>query len=137
MDDACTLTYQKLCEYYPLSNRLPLTARVIFGHDFAIYNSPIAPDAKEFPRITMFEVGCEDGDCSDDNPIFSEVHVRLDVWTKSNENNEMFGVSRSIKTALQGMFRLCRISLGQTIWEDDTKIYHKPIDIYLSIETEE
>ena len=43
-----------------------------------------APDAKQFPRITFFEIDNSDIAFADDTAIVSDVPVQIDVWSKGS-----------------------------------------------------
>lgn len=93
-----------------------------------IYNSPIAPLANEFPRITMFDAGEDDFDGADNAPVYTEHHVRVDVW---HNKDDLKKIKTRIKKVIRSAIWDADISVGGKIYEPDTKIYHVPIDIYI------
>ncbi len=102
-----------------------------------IYNSPVAPKADEFARITMFEVINDDSDPADDEPQFSDVNIRIDVWLKEIKN--LFSICKRIKQVLKSNFSMCAVQLESTMYEKSETgevIYHKPINVYLLLEQE-
>jgi hypothetical protein len=132
MQDATTLVYQALD---PDAQLIILLG----GKDSVkgwnrIYNDPVAPNANEYPRITMFEVVNDDANPADDEPQDSDVNIRIDHWTK--DSSTIYSVCKQIKKILKAAFNACIIQLGETIYESDTKVYHKPINVYLLLEQE-
>ena len=97
-----------------------------------VYNSQIAKDPKEFPRLTMFEVLNSDFDGADDLPIFGEYDNRLDLWVLSD--SEIFPIVKRIKQILRSTFENVDIKFTSTDYENDTKIWHKPIDVKIILE---
>lgn len=91
-----------------------------------IYNNPVAPQKAKLPYITMFEVLNTDDVYADDIAQMSKVVARVDVW--SNINN-IYSIAKQIKNVLLSNLEFCRVELGSDMYEQDTKIYHKPIDI--------
>lgn len=100
-----------------------------------IYDKPVAPFTNELPRITMFEVLNSDEVFADDVPHFSDVNVRIDVWT--DKHSDIQKISKKVKEVLFTKFEACRIQLEGTLYEQDTKIYHKPINVFLLLEQED
>lgn len=100
-----------------------------------IYNSPVAPKADEFPRITLFEVINDDAESADDEPQYSDVNIRIDVWL--NDIRSLFPICSRIKQTLKSNFSTCTVQFESTMYEKlntDVTIYHKPINVYLLIE---
>ncbi|MEG6613764.1 hypothetical protein V6C42_12990 [Pseudoclostridium thermosuccinogenes] len=100
-----------------------------------IYNSPVAPIANEFPRVTMFEVVNDDAEPADDEPQYSDVNIRVDVWIKDIRN--LFSICKRIKQVLKSNFSMCIVRLESTMYEREETgetIYHKPINVYLLLE---
>ncbi len=98
-----------------------------------IYNNPRAPDKcrETFPRITMFEILNTDADAADDKVIMNDVRIRIDIWSKSNN---LFELSAAVKAEIEKNFELCRVDLQSDMYEDDSHIYHKPINIRIKTE---
>jgi hypothetical protein len=99
-----------------------------------IYNSPVAPNADEYPRLTMFEVINDDANSADDEPQDSDVNIRIDYWTK--DVSTIFSVCKQIKTTLKVAFNTVSVRLEGTLYEEDIQVYHKPINIFLLLEQE-
>jgi len=74
-----------------------------------IYNSPVAPMADEFPRITLFEVINDDAESADDDPQYSDVNVRIDVWL--TDIRDLFNICKRIKKVLRPAFQCVRCDL--------------------------
>lgn len=102
-----------------------------------IYNSPVAPKADEFPRVTMFEVINDDAVPADNIYLCSDVNIRIDVWLKDVRN--LFAICKHIKQVLKSNFSTCTVQLESTMYEKSETseaIYHKPMNVYLLIEQE-
>ena len=132
MQDAVTLVYKALNADTQLINLLG--GRVPSKGWNRIYNDPMAPDAKEYPRVTMFEVVNDDANAADDEPQDSDVNIRIDYWTK--DNSTIYPVCRRIKQILNNTFNACSIQLEATMPDSETQVYHKPINVYLLLEQE-
>jgi len=93
-----------------------------------IYNSPVAPDPKEFPRITMFDAGEDDSvDGADNRPVYTEYHVRVDLW---HDKDELKEIKNRVKIVLQDAIG-ADVSVGAKLYEPDAGIYHIPIDVLI------
>jgi len=132
MQDATTLVYSALNTDTTLVSILGGKNRTKGWN--RIYNSQVAPNADEYPRVTMFEVLNEDEVSADDEPQFSEVNIRIDVWAKDVKN--IFSTCKQIKKILKNNFYTCNVRLEETMYEqsDTDTIYHKPVNVYLLIE---
>ena len=99
----------------------------------AIYNNPRAPDKDKnlFPRITMFEMLNNDSEYADDSAIMNTVIARLDIWSKQNN---LFELSKAVKETLETDFLIFFVELQNDMYESDTNIYHKPINVTLKME---
>lgn len=131
MQDAETLVYQTL-------NTDETLKTLLGGIDvnnglYRIYNSPVAPNADEYPRITLFEVVNSDEAAADDEATMSDVNVRVDVWTK--DETTLFDVANRVKKILKTNL-LCTVKLGSKLYESDTEVHHKVIEVYLLLEQE-
>jgi hypothetical protein len=131
LQDAETLVYQTL-------NTDETLKTLLGGIDvnnglYRIYNSPVAPNADEYPRITLFEVVNSDEAAADDEATMSDVNVRVDVWTK--DETTLFDVANRVKKILKTNL-LCTVKLGSKIYEPDTEVHHKIIEVYLLLEQE-
>lgn len=98
-----------------------------------IYNNPRAPDKSRdiFPRLTMFEILNTDAEAADDKAFMNDARIRIDIWSKSNN---LFELSAAIKTEIEKNFELCRVDLQSDMYEVDTHIYHKPINVRIKTE---
>lgn len=133
MQDAATLIYRIL----DADNQLItlLGGKIVNKGWQRIYNSPVAPNADEFPRITLFEVVNDDAEPADDEPQYSDVNIRIDIWLKDVRN--LFPICKRIKKILKDNFSTCAVRLESTMYERteiNEIIYHKPINIYLLLE---
>ncbi|EPR12366.1 DUF3168 domain-containing protein [Ruminiclostridium papyrosolvens] len=131
MQDAEALVYQTL-------NLDETLITLLGGKDvgkgfFRIYNSPVAPNADEYPRITLFEIVNTDEAAADDESTMSDVNVRVDIWTK--DETILFDVTNRVKKILKTNL-LCTVKLGAKIYEQDTEVYHKVVEVYLLLEQE-
>lgn len=133
MQDAAALVYKALNSDAELITLLG--GKVPAKKWQRIYNSPVAQYADEFPRVTMFEVINDDTEPADDEPQYSDVNIRIDVWLKDIRN--LFPICKRIKQVLKDAFSMCRVQLESTMYEKQETgetIYHKPINIYLLLE---
>ncbi|MGN0106928.1 MAG: hypothetical protein ACI4A5_04425 [Hominilimicola sp.] len=98
-----------------------------------IYNNPRAPDKDRniFPRLTMFEMLNNDSEYADDKAIMNDVWIRIDIWS---DKNNLFELSKMVKSALEENFEMCRVELQSDMYESDTNIYHKPINVKIKME---
>lgn len=123
--DVMQMIYQALCEDAELLEMLGGTDEKYWR----IYNNPVAPNEKEFPRITMFEIMCEDDEWADDEPQAIRITVRIDIWTRKNT---LYKIAKRVKSILFSRFLRCEVSLGSDMvekYEKEARIYHKPIDV--------
>jgi len=133
MQDATTLVYKALDADTQLLTLLG--GKVPTKKWQRIYNSPVAPIADEFPRVTMFEVMNDDAEPADDEPQYSDINIRIDVWLKDIRN--LFTICKRIKQVLKNNFSTCTVRLESTMYEKSETgetIYHKPINVYLLLE---
>lgn len=134
MQDAELLVYQALAKDTELV-ALMGGRKQVEGQNWArIYRSRVAPYAEEDARITLFEVLNVDEVPGDNNFFASESNVRIDLWT--TKEDVLFPVTRRIKKVLQSSFPACVVRLEAKDYEEDTKIHHKPINVYLLLEQE-
>jgi hypothetical protein len=129
MQDAVNLVYSTL------SSNAELMA-LLGGEDaekgwYRIYDSPNAPNAKEFPRLTLFEAVNDDAFGGDDKPLYSDVNIRIGFWDDTNER--IHSVCKQIKKVLKDSFQ-CSVRIESTLFESDTETYHKPLNVYLLLE---
>lgn len=122
MQDVLLLVYQALSASSSITKKVK-----------GIYGEPRAPDKKKdlFPRITMFEILNTDAEAADDKAIMNDVRIRIDIWSKSNN---LFELSAAVKSAIEEKFELCRVDLQSDMYEEDTGIYHKPINVRIKTE---
>lgn len=80
-----------------------------------------APNALEYPRITFFEVVNRDSEFADDLSIASEIVMQIDVWSKGSTSAIAKQVDITMKSL--GYVR----SSAPDLYEEDTKVYHKPM----------
>lgn len=135
MQDAASLVYRALNTDAELITLLG--GKVASKGWQRIYNSPVAPKQDEFPRMTMFEVINDDAEPGDDEPQYSDVNIRIDVWLKDIRN--LFPICKRIKEVLKNNFSMCAVRLESTMYErleTAEVIYHKPINVYLLLEQE-
>lgn len=91
------------------------------GND-RIYPSEQAPIAKEYPRITMFEVNNSDSDdYADDTCLSSEAIVQINVWAKSSS------LRAQIAGLVDDTMKALEWSRGSApdFYEPDIEVYHK------------
>jgi hypothetical protein len=131
MQDTETLVYKALNADGTLITLLGGKTQV--GNEYwnRIYNGQSAPNTDEFSRVTLFEVVNDDSDPADDASQFSDVNIRIDLWTKDDAC--IYKICKQIKNTLKSTFT-CTVRLENKIYESDTKVYHKPINVYLIIE---
>ena len=93
-----------------------------------IYNNPRAPDSARdtFPRLTMFEMLNRNTEYADDKALMNTVDIRIDIWSKKNN---LFELSAAVKECVEGAFTMCSVELVSDMYESDTNIYHKPINV--------
>jgi len=132
MQDAATLVYQALDADSQLITLLG--GKVPVDGWSRIYNSQLAPNAKEYPRLTMFEVANDDANPADDEPQDSDVVIRIDVWVK--DESSLFGICKQAKKVLLNTFGACTVSIQNIGYESDTQVHHKQIEINLLLEQE-
>ena len=96
-----------------------------------IYNSPDSDDINELPRINIFEVANSDDGAADDEPLFSDVNVRIELRTDTISN--LFSIAKEIKKTIKSSFSCSRVELGETITDVTMtpRIYLKPINVFL------
>lgn len=133
--DAVSLVYQALSNNETLINLLGGRKNVKNQKWQRVYDKPKAPYTEELPRITMFEVINTDDVFADDEPEYSDINVRIDLWL--NNHNDLYVITKKIKKTLRTIDDVYRIVIGSTLYENDTGIYHKPIDVYLFLEQED
>lgn len=78
-----------------------------------------APNAEEFPRISLFEIDNRDIAFADDVAYASEVPIQIDVWSKGSTSAISGEVDKTMKE--QGWAR----TSAPDFYEPDTKVYHK------------
>lgn len=100
---------------------------------YRIYNDNVVTDEYEYPRITMFEVVNTDAVPADNKFLMSDVNVRVDIWTKDKAT--LFDITNRVKTILTNNLP-CRVRLGARIYESETEVYHKVVEVYLLLEQE-
>lgn len=98
-----------------------------------IYNDNVVPDEEEYPRITLFEVVSTDAVPADNKFLMSDVNVRVDIWIK--DKTTLFGITKRVKKILEANLP-CRVRLGDKIFEKETEVYHKVVEVYLLLEQE-
>lgn len=135
MQDAVNLVYQALKSNQTLMDLLGGEQTVKKQKWKRIYDKPKAPYTEELPRITMFEVISTDDVFADDEPEYSDVNVRIDIWLDSTKN--LHDIVKQVKKTLNSITETYRIVIESTMYEDNTGIYHKPIDVYLFLEQED
>lgn len=109
------------------------SSEVVVKNIKGIYNNPRAPDKERnvFPRLTMFEMLNNDSEYADDKAIMNDVWIRIDIWS---DKNNLFELSKMVKSALEENIEMCRVELQSDMYESDTNIYHKPINVKIKME---
>jgi hypothetical protein len=83
----------------------------------------VAPNAKEFPRITFFELDNSGNEYADDAEYNSSIVFQIDIW-----NQDKNGVMRNpdIADAVDRILKTLGFerSFSHDFYEDDTKVYH-------------
>ncbi|MHB1652341.1 MAG: tail completion protein gp17 [Desulfitobacteriaceae bacterium] len=110
-----------------LKANAPLVA-LLGGHH--IYFQ-VAPDAKQFPRITFFEMTNRGSVFADDTEIGSDISFQMDVWSKGNTTTIALEVDKTMKSL--GFSR----DSATDLYEDDIGIYHKAMRFSTTVELEE
>lgn len=77
-----------------------------------------APDIF-LPRVTFFELTNFDNNYAGDKAVSSAIHFHIDVWHNSNPSKISLAVNRVMESI--GFVR----SGTQSLYESDTKIYHR------------
>lgn len=90
----------------------------------------VAPDAKQFPRITFFELTNTGAVFADDTEIASDISLQIDVWSKGNTTDIALEVDKTMKSL--GFAR----DSATDLYEDDTGIYHKALRYSTIVELE-
>ncbi|GMA52067.1 hypothetical protein GCM10025857_34240 [Alicyclobacillus contaminans] len=79
----------------------------------------VAPDASVYPRITFFEFTNVGAAWTDDAETASELHIQIDIWSKSNFD----GIAAEVDKTMQSL------QFGRTgsydLYEEDTAVFHK------------
>lgn len=91
----------------------------------------VAPDVKQFPRVTYFEMSNTGSVFADDTEIASDISLQIDVWSKGNTTDIALEVNRTMKSL--GFAR----DSATDLYEDDTGIYHKALRFSTTVELEE
>lgn len=95
-----------------------------------IYNNPVCPSDNEFPRATMIETLVQDSDFYDNEAEFNYCHVRIDFWHNKNALRDAMARAKEV---LEKTFDMISISFGADMYENDTGIYHKQLEIELKL----
>ncbi len=90
----------------------------------------VAPDAKQFPRITFFEMTNIGSVFADDTEIASDISLQIDVWSKGNTTDIALEVDRTMKSLAFAR------DTAADLYEDDTGIYHKAMRFSTIVEVE-
>jgi hypothetical protein len=85
-----------------------------------VYKRP-APDGKEFPRVTIFEVVDNDADYADDEPMSRDVVLQVDEWNKVDTQTIFKEIDKTMKE--NGWRRTAK----QEFYEQDTQVHHKAL----------
>lgn len=78
-----------------------------------------APDAREFPRITFFEIDNADTAFADDTAYAAEILVQVDVWSRGSTS----AIAGEVDETMKGL-GYSRTG-APDLYEPDTKVYHK------------
>ena len=117
MQDTTVLIYKALC------------ADTVVKEKFkGIYNNPRAPDKQRniFPYLTMFEMLNRNTEFADDKALMNTVNIRIDIWS---DRNNLFELSAEVQRCIESTFAMCSVELQSDMYEEDTNIYHKPINV--------
>ena len=135
MQDAVTLVYTALKADTTLltllGGKVQVSVKEVWNR---IYNSQIALNADEYPRMTMFEVINEDANPADDEPQDSESIIRVDVWVK--DDSKTFDICKQAKKTIKATFSTCTVKIYNIGYESDTQVFHRQIEINLLLEQE-
>lgn len=106
------------------------------AHLTTLLNGPhiyfqVAPDAKQFPRITFFEMTNVGTVFADDTEIASDISLQMDIWSKGNTTEIALEVDRTMKSLAFAR------DTAADLYEDDTGIYHKAMRFSTTVELEE
>lgn len=102
------------------SDLMALLGKDVDGND-RIYDD-VAPYAKEYPRLTMFEVVNIDGpDYADDKCLNDQIVVQINVWAKSASSRA------EIAQEIDKTMKEHEWSRGSApdFYDDDIEVYHK------------
>lgn len=90
----------------------------------------VAPEAKQFPRITFFELSNTGSVFADDSEIASEISLQMDIWSKGNTTDIAREVDRTMKSLAFAR------DTAADLYEEDTGIYHKALRFSTTVEVE-
>lgn len=77
-----------------------------------------APDPTIYPRITLFQVTNIGADWADNQESGSEIHIQVDVWSKSNYTAITLEVDTTMKSVQSQRTGV------QDLYELDTGVFH-------------
>jgi len=80
-----------------------------------------APDAKEFPRVTYYELDNHGSLYADDSEQASEIIIVVDIWHTAKTTQ----IAQAVDNVMAGL-GFAR-EFASDLYEDDTKIYHKTV----------
>ncbi|MCL6453552.1 MAG: DUF3168 domain-containing protein [Alicyclobacillus sp.] len=78
-----------------------------------------APDAAQYPRITIFELDNSGEGWADDQEVASQIRLQIDIWNTAGYNDIAEQVDKTMKSI--GFQR----TSSQDLFEMQTLIYHK------------
>ena len=79
----------------------------------------------------MIEMLNNDSEFADDKSIMNDIYIRIDIWSRTNN---LFELSDIVKSVLKETFEFCSVELQSDMYESDTNIYHKPINVRIKME---
>ncbi|SDY69487.1 DUF3168 domain-containing protein [Thermoactinomyces sp. DSM 45892] len=82
-----------------------------------------APKSDEYPRITFFELMNIPSYFADDQTTVSEVSFQISIWSRSS--NDLSDIGSRVAEVMESLGFIRTFSMD--IYEDDTKIFHRPM----------
>lgn len=89
-----------------------------------------APDATEYPRVTFFELMNIASEFADDAEIQSNISFQVSVWTLNS--SYLASIGNRIDQIMKGLD--FRRNFSMDIYEDETKVFHRPMRFITSRE---
>jgi hypothetical protein len=86
-------------------------------------------DGSESTYITFFSYANKGEKYADDDEIITGYYMQLDIFSKTSYTNILEQVNKLMKEA-----GFIRKPAGPELFEDDTKLYHKPVRFFFYVE---